>query len=778
MGKISILDCTLRDGGYINQWKFEDKHIIDIVKSLSNSKVDIIECGYLNDKIKYNKNSTIFNSIKDIDNLLNRNNIKKLNSLFVAMVNYGDFDITNLPVKDKNSYIDGIRLAFHKEKIDEVYEISKEILAKGYKLFVQPMVTLSYNDYEILNLIDKFNKLNIYSFYIVDSFGSIDTEEFKRIFYIFDKNLNKDIQLGLHSHNNMQLAYSNAIEFLKINYSRDIIIDSCIFGMGRGAGNLNTELLINYLNRYREKSYEIIPLLEIIDNYLEALYEDNRWGFSVAHFLSAKNSCHPNYATHFINKKNLSIIAINSLLEIIDNSKRKFFDKKYAENLYLKYNIDNRNSVINFDKNIFTNKNILILASGSTVNNNKDKIFNFAKDENNLTISVNHYSKEFRDVVNYYFFSNQRRFDEFVIGNNKLDKSKIILTSNIIQIDRDIKYIVDYEELIKTTKEDNVTLLLLNLLIKYSIPKVKIAGFDGYNPNMYSDYSYQEYNRVLDKSVKEAENIRIENALKILIKSIKINFLTPSIYEKLIPIKILGVIPARYKSSRFEGKPLAKIAGIPMIKRTYLQAKKCKKLDRLVVATDDNKIYDYCISENIDVVMTSINCLTGTDRIAEVSQKLDYDLYVNIQGDEPVISPETIEQIIDEYRNYGNRYIAYNLYKEIEINDEVESDTIIKVIINENEDLIYMSRLGIPFNKSDKTPNFYKQVCVYGFTKKALDIFSSYKKTKNEQFEDIEILRFIDLNFKVKMIKTKYDSIAVDIPEDIKKVEVFLDKKI
>lgn len=238
--------------------------------------------------------------------------------------------------------------------------------------------------------------------------------------------------------------------------------------------------------------------------------------------------------------------------------------------------------------------------------------------------------------------------------------------------------------------------------------------------------------------------------------------------------RILGVIPARYKSTRFEGKPLALINGIPMIKRTFTQASKSTLLDELVVATEDHKIFEYCETENIPVIMTCDNCLTGTDRVAEVSKKMDFDLYVNIQGDEPVIDPSSFEQIINMYLEYGDNYSAYNLYKIIEDQDEINSNTIIKVITNTADEVMYMSRLPIPYSNSKLISVFKQQIPVYGFTKQALDLFSSHNKTLNEQFEDVELLRFIDLGFKIKMTPTDASSIAVDVPGDITKVENFL----
>ena len=239
-------------------------------------------------------------------------------------------------------------------------------------------------------------------------------------------------------------------------------------------------------------------------------------------------------------------------------------------------------------------------------------------------------------------------------------------------------------------------------------------------------------------------------------------------------IKVLCIIPARYRSSRFQGKPLVKINGIPMIKRTYMQAAKSLLLGNIVVATEDERIFDFCISEGMNVVMTSDECLTGTDRLAEVVQMQDYsdyELYFNVQGDEPIIDPMVIDQLVNEYKKYGDKYIAYNLYKIINNKAEINSNTIIKVIVNENDELMYMSRLPVPYS-NDGLPSVHKmQVPVYCYTSQALEIFSTYSKTINEQFENIELLRFLDLGYKLKMSETKATSIAVDVPSDIIKVE-------
>ena len=763
--KINILDCTLRDGGYINDWNFLNSNIKKILTSLDASKCDVIECGYLNDEKGQDTDSTLFSNLKAIDTIITKLKIKAQK---VIMINLGDYDIDNLISKDK-TFIDGIRLAFHKKDLDKALIEAQKIIDLGYKLYFQPMITKNFNDLEFLTMIEKVNELNPYAFYIVDSFGSMTLEEFTRYLILSSNNLNQNTTLGYHSHNNMQLAFSNAIKMCTSNMKRDIIIDSSIYGIGRGAGNLNTELIADYLNTAFSKEYDTLPLLEIIDELLSSMMKKTPWGFSPAQFLSASFNCHPNYATYLINKNTNHIVGVQKVLENLPVKNKSSFDKDVVEQLYIDSLLETKTDI----KGKFTiakGKKVFLVASGKSVNEHKDIILKKLEDKNYITIALNH-KPDFE--CDYYFFSNQKRYDEF---KNSIVYSKIIITSNILSsepIDKvlDVKSLVFIEGKFIT----NVAIVALNHLISQNIKDVEIAGLDGYKTNE-DNYNYKETSVVLDNKALKESNELLREGLILLEKKISIELLTPSEFKKDISLKILGVIPARYKSSRFEGKPLCMIKDIPMIKRTYLQAKKSKLLTKLVVATDSQIIQNYCISENIPVVMTSENCLTGTDRIAEVAKIQYYDLYVNIQGDEPVIDPVSIDEIVNEFKIYGDEYIAYNLYKNIDISDEVIANTIIKTIVNEKDELMYMSRLGIPFNKSVQEPTFKKQVCVYGFTKKALKLFASRLKTLNEQYEDIEILRFLDMGYKVKMKETLVDSIAVDIPDDVKKVEKFLEE--
>ena len=241
-------------------------------------------------------------------------------------------------------------------------------------------------------------------------------------------------------------------------------------------------------------------------------------------------------------------------------------------------------------------------------------------------------------------------------------------------------------------------------------------------------------------------------------------------------MKMMIIIPARFDSSRFPGKPLKKINGIPMIKRVHEQC--VKGFDgHIVVATDSDKIFRYCKSENIDSIMTAANCLTGTDRVYEAALGFDVEFIINIQGDEPVFSPDDIKKFISAIRNFSNEYEVFAGYTKIREEDDYYSNQVPKMLLNKNDELLYTSRSSVPGNKKSGFNNSYRQVCIYAYTLNALKLFCSQNKTPIEEIEDLELLRFLENDVKVKMVALSGDSISVDNPEDILKVELFLKHK-
>lgn len=237
-------------------------------------------------------------------------------------------------------------------------------------------------------------------------------------------------------------------------------------------------------------------------------------------------------------------------------------------------------------------------------------------------------------------------------------------------------------------------------------------------------------------------------------------------------MKIIGIIPARYQSSRFPGKPLADICGKPMIWWVYQQALKVSEMDELYVATDDTRIEDICNIFGIPVMMTSTEHDTGSDRVAEIAGKTDGDIYVNIQGDEPLIEPEMIRQVIKLFDD-KNVYFG-TLKREITDIDEINANSTVKVVTDYNHDALYFSRSVIPSNSKGGKARIFRHVGIYAYTRYFILKFKSLNQTELEFGEGIEPLRALENGYKIRVFETEYDSIGVDYPDQIEKVEMVI----
>lgn len=234
-------------------------------------------------------------------------------------------------------------------------------------------------------------------------------------------------------------------------------------------------------------------------------------------------------------------------------------------------------------------------------------------------------------------------------------------------------------------------------------------------------------------------------------------------------MKKLGIIPARYGSSRFEGKPLALIEGKTMIEWVYKRSLN-SDLDAVVVATDDKRIYDTVLEFGGEVIMTSSNHESGTDRIAEVANIYkEYEIVINIQGDEPLIESEMINQVIEPFLN-NKEILMTTLKHKIKNREDLNNPNIVKVITDINDFAIYFSRNRIPYARDNSKIDYFRHVGIYGYTREFLIMFSNMKPSILEKMEKLEQLRVLENAYKIKVLETEFSAIGVDTQSDLDEV--------
>ncbi len=291
--KVHLLDCTLRDGGYVNNWMFGSENIEKIIKSLICAGMDFIECGFL--KKCGISGSSLFDGVcTGINPLISYIDAYPKQN-FTLMYNTGEIDI-EVFLKDKIPQNLFIRMAFRKNQLEQALYEAGLLVDCGIKVFINPMFTNTYSPDERYNLIKAVNILKPFAVCITDTSGSMTKKDTLRLVKYFDKNLGAGILIDFHSHNNLNLSLTNSLAIVKQKLNHDLILDCCISGMGRGAGNLSTEEIIKKIG---QKSY-----LQINMNgrkIIADIYKKTPWGVSYALYQSAKSLCHPDYALYIEN---------------------------------------------------------------------------------------------------------------------------------------------------------------------------------------------------------------------------------------------------------------------------------------------------------------------------------------------------------------------------------------------------------------------------------------------------------------------------------------------
>ncbi|MCM8780674.1 MAG: 3-deoxy-manno-octulosonate cytidylyltransferase [Candidatus Omnitrophica bacterium] len=239
---------------------------------------------------------------------------------------------------------------------------------------------------------------------------------------------------------------------------------------------------------------------------------------------------------------------------------------------------------------------------------------------------------------------------------------------------------------------------------------------------------------------------------------------------------VIGVIPARYSSQRFEGKVLADILGKPMLQYVWERAKQALLLDDLIIACDDERVAKKARDFGARVVFTAKAHTCGTDRICEVVNPLDVKVVINIQADEPLIHPVMIDMIAQTLIG-DSRISMATLMKRIDNPEQIYDPNVVKVVVDKNNFALYFSRAAIPYHVDDseiKSTVYYKHIGLYGYTKDFLFIYKNLPISNLEKTEKLEQLRVLEEGYRIKVIETKYDTIGVDTPEDLEKVKAYL----
>lgn len=528
---IKLLDCTLRDGGYINDWNFGRSFIQYMLYRLLLSQVDIIEIGFINESRKFDYNRTVFPDA--ISTNLTLEKYKKGKTKFFAMIDYGTCDIVKIQNK-KDTFLDGIRVIFKKNNMMSAIEYGRKLQEKGYLVSLQMVSVTSYLDKDVLNFCELVNNILPYSVGIVDTYGLMHKEQAKHYFELLDYNLNKNIAIGYHSHNNFQLAYANSIEILEKKTNRDILIDGTSYGMGKSAGNAPTELLAMYLNEKYGKKYDVDQILEMIDVCILPIFEKKKWGYNLLYYLAASNDCHPDYLNHLLKKNTLSVKSINKIINNIDYTKSLSFDKEYIENLYTEFQkkyVDDSNN-IKFLKSKYGEREVLLIGPGKTISVNQKEIQNYIKVHNPKIISVNFIPESFD--VDGIFIGSSKRYGTLVFQLENIKKSTdIMITSNIDCIERSNELILDIHKLLdqRNSIKDISTVMILNLLLILMPSRISLAGFDGFdrnNSNLYCDECTPLNSNSDDR---DKINKAMCEKLKEMCKIIDIKFLTDSKYK-------------------------------------------------------------------------------------------------------------------------------------------------------------------------------------------------------------------------------------------------------
>jgi 4-hydroxy 2-oxovalerate aldolase len=498
--KVQILDCTIRDGGYINNWHFDKKVVREAYRACSKAGVDYVEIGYKGtekhfDKAKYGL--WRFTPEEAIREAVKNTSGAKLS----VMADHGKISAEDF-IDRKDSVVALIRIAAHGTGLKDALKTLEQLKTKGYEVALNAMGYSNYTDAQRREFASIVKGAGLDFVYIADSYGSIYPNEIKGLFEpILEV---PGIQVGFHPHNNLQMAFANTLEAIQCGVH---VVDSTIYGMGRAAGNMQTEVLVSFLEKMYPDRYNAIPLLNLIDQYFVPLQKEMPWGYQLPYMLSGMFQCHPDYAKTLVDQREYTIEDVWKAMRYIKEKNPVGYSKTVLSEFINEGHIGSLGETAKSSAaaipggnghgkaavpylNRHTGRDFLVLANGPSLKEYKPKIERFIAEYNPIILGANFLGGLF--TPDYHAFNNKRRFAEY--AESVAPESKLLLGQYIPEelirdyVRRDYErlfYRDDFAEFdiadgVITTNCRTISVLLLGVAIAMGAKRVFAAGMDGY----------------------------------------------------------------------------------------------------------------------------------------------------------------------------------------------------------------------------------------------------------------------------------------------------------
>ena len=503
-GEIGILDCTIRDGGYLNDWQFDLKLVRELYRAHSRSGVDVVEIGFKSTEKYFDPKQ--YGPWKFSPEELLLEVVKGISGPDVSlMVDFGKVDIEDIPDRE-NSVVSMYRVAVHKDNAFQAVGLCNAIADKGYTASIQLMGIVNYTENDFNQIIESLKESKNDYVYFADSYGSLLPSDIKDI---VDRLSVTGKKIGFHAHNNLQLGFANTLEAIRNGV---VMVDGTVYGMGRGAGNLPIEILLSYFEKTcRENCYNTLPVLDIIDRYMLELHEDLKWGYDLSYMLSGMFEVHPYYSKTMVDYREYNIEDILRTLETVKEMNPVGFKKPILDSIiqsgFVGIPVSEKaesksdfGSIAVQDLSEFgqvpyldrhSGRGFLVLANGPTLKEENEQIEKFIKKYNPVVIGANYLGGLF--VPDYHAFGNKKRFIDYV---DKVDAGSRLLISNVFSdefikkyADRKYEFIQHLPQLssdfdisngVVMTNCRTISILSVAVAIVMGAERIFIAGLDGY----------------------------------------------------------------------------------------------------------------------------------------------------------------------------------------------------------------------------------------------------------------------------------------------------------